>query len=274
MAAAQNSSSSSARPRVLVTGGGSGLGLALATRYAAQGAQLLLVDIDAARAEAARAGLPGEGHLAFTADVGDDASMEALHEAVVRAVGGVDVLLNNAGIASGGPLIGSTMDEWRRLLEINLLGVVRGTQRFLPGMVERGHGHVISTASFAGLAGAPGIMTYGVAKAAVVAFSEQLRAEMHDTGVAVSVICPAFFQTNLLQNFHGNTAVRGMAAKMMERSSDTVDTVADACFRALSAREFLVIPTRAEPMRWRLKRWFPNWYFKKLIETSNQMRRS
>lgn len=261
------------RDRVLLTGGGSGLGLALAQRYARDGARLLIADLDPVRARAAVAALPGAGHLAFEVDVGDDASVAALTAQVDAEAGGVDVLVNNAGIASGGPLLGTDMIEWRRLIEVDLLGVVRGTLAFLPGMVERGRGHVVSTASFAGLAGAPGVMSYGVAKAGVVAFSEQLRAEMHGTGVDVSVLCPAFFRTNLLENFHGDAKVRGMAARMMERSPDTLDSVADAAYAALQARRFLVLPTRHEPMRWRIKRWFPEWYFKKLVETTARMRR-
>ena len=191
MAAGSTNPASTTRPRVLITGAGSGLGLALAQRYARDGARVLCVDLDPARAQAASSGLPGDGHLAFQADVGDDASIDALKAEVDAAVGGVDVLVNNAGIASGGALLGTDMAEWRRLIEVDLLSVVRGTLAFLPGMVERGRGHVVSTASFAGLAGAPGIMSYGVAKAGVVAFSEQLRAEMHGTGVDVSVLCPA-----------------------------------------------------------------------------------
>jgi NAD(P)-dependent dehydrogenase (short-subunit alcohol dehydrogenase family) len=266
-------SPSTARERVLITGGGSGLGLGLAQRYARDGAQLLIVDIDLARAQAAAVSLPGGGHLAFQADVGDDASISALKSAVESAVGGVDVLINNAGIASGGPLLGTDMAEWRRLIEVDLLSVVRGTLAFLPGMVERGRGHVASTASFAGLAGAPGIMSYGVAKAGVVAFSEQLRAEMHGTGVDVSVFCPAFFRTNLLENFHGDAKVRGMASRMMDKSPDTLDSVADVTYAALKAKTFLILPTKHEPMRWRIKRWFPNWYFKKLMQTAGAMRR-
>ncbi|WP_397596860.1 SDR family NAD(P)-dependent oxidoreductase [Silanimonas sp.] len=273
MAAGSTNPASSARLRVLITGAGSGLGLALAQRYARDGACLLCVDLDPARAQAAASSLPGDGHLAFQADVGDDASIDALKAAVEQAVGGVDVLVNNAGIASGGALLGTDMAEWRRLIEVDLLSVVRCTLAFLPGMVERGRGHVVSTASFAGLAGAPGIMSYGVAKAGVVAFSEQLRAEMHGTGVDVSVLCPAFFRTNLLENFHGDAKVRGMASRMMDKSPDTLDSVADATYAALQARTFLVLPTKHEPMRWRLKRWFPNWYFKKLMETAGAMRR-
>lgn len=273
MAAGSTNPASTTRPRVLITGAGSGLGLALAQRYARDGARVLCVDLDPARAQAASSGLPGDGHLAFQADVGDDASMDALKAEVDAAVGGVDVLVNNAGIASGGALLGTDMAEWRRLIEVDLLSVVRGTLAFLPGMVERGRGHVVSTASFAGLAGAPGIMSYGVAKAGVVAFSEQLRAEMHGTGVDVSVLCPAFFRTNLLENFHGDNKVRGMASRMMDKSPDTLDSVADATYAALQARTFLVLPTKHEPMRWRLKRWFPSWYFKKLMETAGAMRR-
>jgi short-subunit dehydrogenase len=132
---------------------------------------------------------------------------------------------------------------------------------------------VVSTASFAGLAGAPGIMSYGVAKAGVVAFSEQLRAELHGSGVAVSVLCPSFFRTNLLENFHGDPTVRGLAGRMMDRSPDTLDAVADRSYAGLRAGRFLVLPTRAEPMRWRIKRWFPNWYFKKLVEAAALTRR-
>ena len=116
---------------VLITGAGSGLGLALAQRHAARGDVVACVDLHGERAEAARAALPGSGHIALTADVGDDASMEALRDAVLAQWGAPDVLVNNAGIASGGTLLESTMDEWREVLEINLLGVVRGCQALL-----------------------------------------------------------------------------------------------------------------------------------------------
>ena len=252
--------------RVLITGAGSGLGRGLALRYARHGARMACVDVIGARAEETRAMLPGSGHLAFTADVGSDESMQALHEAVQREWGGVDVLVNNAGIASGGPMTETTMAEWDRVLNIDLLSVVRGCRLFVPGMVERGHGQVLSTASFAGLAGAPGMMTYGVAKAAVVALSEQLRAEMHGKGVAVGVICPAFFKTNLCETAIGNPKVAQLAQKLMERAPDTVDSVSDAVYAAAERGEFLIIPTRDEPMRWRIKRWFPNLYFRQLMK--------
>jgi len=252
--------------RVLITGGGSGLGRGLAHRYARAGDRVAVVDLLGERADTVRAELPGTGHLAFTADVGSDASMQALADAVQARWGGVDVLVNNAGIASGGPMLETTMAEWDKVLNIDLLSVVRGCRLFVPGMVAQGRGQVLSTASFAGLAGAPGMMTYGVAKAAVVALSEQLRAEMHDKGVTVGVICPAFFKTNLCETAIGNPKVAQLAQKLMERAPDTVDSVSDAVFAAAERGEFLIIPTRDEPMRWRMKRWFPKLYFKQLMK--------
>jgi NAD(P)-dependent dehydrogenase (short-subunit alcohol dehydrogenase family) len=246
--------------RVLVTGAGSGLGRALAQRYAASGARVACVDLDVPRSEATRALLPGAGHLALAADVASDAEMQALHDAIVAQWGGLDVLVNNAGIASGGTLVETTMDEWQRILDVDLLSVVRGCRLFLPGMLAQGRGQVVNTASFAGLAGAPGLMTYGVAKAAVVALSEQLRAEVGPRGVRVSVLCPSFFRTNLCESGIGNPATMGMARKLMDSAPDTVDTVADKAFADAERDVFLILPTRREPMRWRLKRWFPALY--------------
>lgn len=250
--------------RVLITGAGSGLGLALAERYARGGCAVACVDVRGDRAEAARAGLPGEGHLAFTANVGEESSMQALHAAVSARWPVLDVLVNNAGIASGGSLVETTPEEWRRVLEINLLGVVRGCRLFLPAMLERGRGRIMNVASFAGLAGAPAIMSYGVAKAGVVALSEQLRAEVHGRGVRVSVVCPAFFRTNLLENWEGSAGMRETAGRLIERSPDTLEGVADKVFAQAEAGRFLILPTKREPLRWRLKRWFPELYFRQV----------
>ncbi|MFZ5636406.1 MAG: SDR family NAD(P)-dependent oxidoreductase [Pseudomonadota bacterium] len=252
--------------RVLITGAGSGFGLALAQRYARAGSRVACVDLIAERANAARASLDGDGHLAFVADVGDDASMQALHDAVQSAWGGVDVLVNNAGIASAGDMVDTTMDEWRKILEIDLLGVVRGCRLFLPAMIAAKRGQILNTASFAGLAGAPGIMSYGVAKAGVVMLSEQLRAELHDSGVRVGVICPAFFRTNLVETAIADERTKARILRLMDRSPDTVDSVADKVFAAAERGEFLIIPTKREPMRWRMKRWWPSLYFRMLLK--------
>jgi NAD(P)-dependent dehydrogenase (short-subunit alcohol dehydrogenase family) len=257
-----------AQRRVLITGAGSGLGRALAERHALRGDAVACADLDRGRAEATCAVLSGSGHLAFAVDVGSDASMQALADEVRAVWGAIDVLYNNAGIASGGPMVETTMDEWRRILEVDLLGVVRGCRLFLPPMLAAGRGVIVTTASFAGLAGAPGIMSYGVAKAGVVALSEQLRAEVTPRGVQVSVVCPSFFRTNLMEGALGSEKVKSMALRMMDRAPDTLDSVADAVFDQVAAGRFLILPTRREPLRWRIKRFFPEFYFRKLLKAS------
>ena len=250
---------------VLITGAGSGLGRALAERHAVRGDAVACADLDRGRAEATCAALPGSGHLAFAVDVGSDESMQALADEVRAVWGRLDFLYNNAGIASGGPMVETTMEEWRRILEVDLLGVVRGCRLFLPEMLAAGRGAIVNTASVAGLAGAPGIMTYGVAKAGVVALSEQLRAEVATRGVQVSVVCPSFFRTNLMEGALGSERVRSMALRMMDSSPDTIDSVADAVFEQVGKGRFLILPTRREPMRWRMKRWLPEAYFRMLL---------
>ena len=254
------------RRRILVTGAGSGLGQALALRYARTGARVACVDLTVARAEATRVLLEGDEHLALAADVASDAAMQQLFDQIALEWDGLDVLVNNAGIASGGPMLETTMEEWRRLLEVDLLSVVRGCRLFLPGMLAQGSGQILSTASFAGLAGAPNMMTYGVAKAGVVALSEQLRAEMHGKNIKVGVICPSFFRTNLIDTAIGSVKVKQLALKLMDASPDSLDSVADKVFAAGERGDFLILPTRHEPMRWRLKRWFPAIYFRMLVK--------
>lgn len=251
--------------RVLITGAGSGLGRALALRYAKAGAAVACVDLQLQRAEETHSLLAGSGHCALQADVGSDDSMQALASEINTRWSGVDVLINNAGIASGGPLLDAPISEWREVLEINLLGVVRGCLAFLPGMVERRAGQVLNIASFAAIAGAPNIMSYGVAKSGVLTLSEQLRAEMVAHDVTVSVACPAFFRTNLLQSWRGSARMRGFAERMMETSADSLDEVADRLFAGAERGDFLILPTRKEKGRWRIKRFFPEFYFRKLM---------
>lgn len=258
--------------RVLITGAGSGLGRALARRYAASGARVACVDLSVERSELTRASLPGQGHLALAADVASDEAMEQLHETVVARWGGLDVLVNNAGIASAGLMVDTTMSEWRQVLETNLLSVVRGCRLFIPDMLAKGSGQVINTASFAAIASAPGAMTYGVAKAGVLALSEQLRAEVGPAGIRVSVICPSFFRTNLCDHVVGNTAAKGLVMKLMDNSPDTLDSVADRTFAQAEAGRFLILPTVREPRLWRIKRFFPELYFRLMLKRTTALR--
>jgi NAD(P)-dependent dehydrogenase (short-subunit alcohol dehydrogenase family) len=254
--------------RVLITGAGSGLGQALALRYGRDGHRIACADIRIERAQATVDQLTAAGvdALALAVDVADPDSVAALEQSLRRAWGGVDVLVNNAGVSSAGSVADTSLEDWHWMLQVNLMGVVHGCRSFLPGLVAQRRGRIINIASYAALAGAPGIAPYAVAKAGVVALSESLRAELDGTGVGVSVACPSFFPTRLLENFRAPaTRYRTMAEKLMSASRTDATRVADAIVRAAAAGTFLILPTPDEPARWRLKRWFPDLYFKLLM---------
>lgn len=261
--------------RALITGAGSGLGLALARRYATAGYTIAVADLDLVRAESAvgTLGGAGAGHFAVQVDVGSDDSVAAMVAAVnTRWPDGFDVLINNAGVATAGSVADSSLEDWQWVLNINLLGVVRGMKAFVPMFRRRGSGLILSTASFAGLAGAPNIASYGTAKAGVIALSEMLRAEVVEQGVRVGVICPSFFKTNLLDTARGNERFKAVAGNLMATAKETADDIADYVFRAAERGDFMIIPTGPERTRWRVKRWFPEYYFRQLMKFTRMMR--
>lgn len=248
---------------VLITGAGSGLGAAFADHYASQGWLVVVADVNVERAEETGARITAKGGKVLVAplDITREAEWEALrHTLAVQSIT-VDLLVNNAGVASGGPTLAADLDEWQWMLDVNLLGLVRGCRCFVPDMLKRGSGQIINIASFAGLAGAPGLGSYGVAKAAVVAFSESLRAELEPQGIRVSVACPAFFKTRLLDSFRGTPRMLKTAAKLMDEAKQSADDIASAIATSAANGEFLIIPTATERRRWWWKRHFPAIYF-------------
>ncbi len=260
--------------RVLITGAGSGLGRAFAEFLAARGDRVACVDIHAARADETQKMLPENGHLALQADVGSDASIAELRAQVLAAWNGIDMLINNAGIACGGEIAHSSAADWQRSININLLGVVRGVREFVPLLEAQKRGHVINVASFAGLAGAPGLGAYGVAKAAVVALSESLRAELRPKGVGVSVLCPSFFKTNLMQSYDGDpkSMLATMARHLMEKSDINAADVARFAIEQSERGVFMLLPHKETRWRWRLKRWFPEYYFREILKYVQKQR--
>lgn len=254
--------------RVLITGAGSGLGRELALVYAARGDRVACVDQYADRADETVKKLPGGGHLALVADVGSDAAMAALKAQVQGAWDGLDVLVNNAGIACGGECAHTSMADWQRALNVNLMGVVRGVREFVPMMEAKGSGRVVNVASFAGLAGAPGLGAYGVSKAGVVALSEGMRGELLPKGISVSVLCPSFFRTRLLESFQGSAAtpLRHMAEKLMDQSPIDAADVARYTVEQSEKGVFLLLPHKDTRVRWWLKRWLPGVYFREVMK--------
>lgn len=241
--------------RVLVTGAGSGLGKALAARFAAGGDRVLLTDVDAAAGEAAAAAL---GQRFLPLDVTSDASWEAARQWCRDEWGGLDVLVNNAGVGAGGRMEKVPMEDWDWIIEINLKGVVRGCRTFIPDFKEQGAGHLVNVASLAAVMMLPAMGSYNVTKAGVLALSETLRYELEPYGIGTTVVCPAFFPTNLNDRLRSpDKAAAELSVKLMESTRLTADQVASQVYDAVAARRFMVL-SRGEAVRAaRLKRFLP-----------------
>ena len=177
----------------LVTGAASGIGRAMAERFAAEGMELVLVDVDEANLERTAAELGGEAHVV---DVTDTEALEAL----ARNVPTVHVLCPNAGVAPVGPLLDMDKATWDWLLGVNLHQVVHLTRLYGPRMVEQGDGHIVYTASGAGILAVPTLGPYCVTKHGVVALAETLFVELQGTGVGVSVLCPGLVKTGIFES--------------------------------------------------------------------------
>ncbi len=225
--------------RVLVTGAASGLGLALVRALVARGDHVLATDVQAERPDA----LP-EAAAYLPLDVRSDEAWAAALAHVRETWGGLDLLVNNAGVAAGGRIDVATMDEWHWIVDINLLGVVRGCRTFTPLFKEQGSGHIVNTASLAGLVHAPGMAAYNTVKAGVVALSETLSHELAPHGIDVSVVCPSFFRTNLGSSFQGADTEMEAAGKKMVSGSQALGRAGRRHRRARHRR-----PPRRHPHR-------------------------
>ncbi|MBW3667959.1 MAG: SDR family NAD(P)-dependent oxidoreductase [Actinobacteria bacterium] len=188
---------------VFITGGGQGIGLAIARAFAGEGAKLALVDLDPAALDRARAELREVTDVAtFVLDVRDRDAFARVADEAEDLLGPVDVVCNNAGVGGGAGASTMTYEAWDWVLDINLGGVVNGVQTFVPRLIERGRGHIVNTASIAGLAPVAGKSSfiYATSKYAVVGLSELLRIDLEARGVGVSVLCPGRVATQIFEN--------------------------------------------------------------------------
>ncbi|WKX71591.1 SDR family oxidoreductase [Streptomyces sp. XD-27] len=241
---------------VLVTGAASGIGRATAFAFAEAGARVVAVDRDtegAARtAELARLiGAPRA--WAETADVSDEQAMEKLAAKVAAEYGVVDVLVNNAGIGMAGSFMDTTTDDWRKVLDVNLWGVIHGCRAFGRQMAERGEGgHIVNTASLAAYQPSKALPAYSTSKAAVLMLSECLRAELAGQGIGVSAICPGIVNTNITATtrFTGvpeeeQKRRQSRTSQLYARRNYPPEKVAEAVLRAV-ARNQAVVPVTPE----------------------------
>lgn len=253
---------------VLITGAGSGIGRATAFAFAESGARVVAVDRDAesaARTAELSRLLGAPEAWAETVDVSDEQAMEKLAAKVATEYGVVDVLVNNAGIGLGGPFLDTTVEDWKKVLDVNLWGVIHGCRLFGRQMAERGQGgHIVNTASAAAYQPSKALSAYGTSKAAVLMLSESLRAELAGQGIGVSAICPGFVNTGITgtARFAGVDAAeekrrQKRAARLYKLRNYPPEKVADAILRAV-VRNQAVVPVTPEARGTRaLARWAP-----------------
>lgn len=260
--------------RMMITGAGSGLGREIALRWAREGWQLALSDVSDGGLQQTLALVREAGGDGFVqrCDVRDYSQLTALAQACEEKLGGIDVIVNNAGVASGGFFAELSLEDWDWQIAINLMGVVKGCKAFLP-LLERSQGRIINIASMAALMQGPAMSNYNVAKAGVVALSESLLVELRQQAVAVHVVCPSFFQTNLLDSFRGPTpAMKAQVGKLLESSPISASDIAACIYDEVARGTFMILPHEQGRQAWQLKQQNPQALSNEMAEMAVRMR--
>lgn len=240
----------------VITGAASGIGRACAEAFAAEGARVVLADVNVDRLEAVGEAIRAAGGeaVAVRCDVSSDADVDALAAATEAAFGPADVLMNNAGVMLRGPLEKMPIADWQWIMDINFFGAVRGVRAFLPAMLARGSGHIVNTASIGGLLGGrPHSAGYSASKFALVGYSETLHAHVRPKGVGVSVLCPGGVRTNLPEQIRLSEAAEGPEGYGLDEAfgpeAAEPDAVAKLVLDAVAEDRFLILTDpRHQPM--------------------------
>ena len=255
--------------RVLVTGAASGLGLALVRRLADRGCRVLATDVHTELPESLQ-GLDRVSYLSL--DVTQDVDWAKARDWVVEEWDGLDYLFNNTGVAAGGRIELSEMDQWQWIVDINLLGVARGCRTFTPMLKAQGSGHIVNTASAAGLVHPPRMSEYNAVKAGVVALSETLLHELKPYGVRVSVICPTFFKTNLTASLRGkDESANTSAAKLIDNAKLSADVIAGRVITGVEKGKHIILTDRDGRIAYAAKRFARPLYYSMMSKASVQM---
>lgn len=258
-----------AHPRAVVTGAGSGLGRAFVLAIAERtGARILASDLDekAAAETAAMARARGADAISMRCDVSVLADVEAMRDEANRRFGAVDLVVNNAGVAVSGDVGEIAIEDWNWIVSINLMGVVHGCHVFVPQLRRQHQGHIINVASAAGLIASAGMGPYNATKFAVVGLSEGLSLELRPDQVGVTVLCPTFFPTGILDAARGvaDPKLRDVALARMKASKLDALGVAKAALKSADKDDLYCIPMADGRAMWALKRMNPEGWYKKL----------
>jgi NAD(P)-dependent dehydrogenase (short-subunit alcohol dehydrogenase family) len=237
----------------VVTGAASGIGLAATERFLVEGMRVVLVDVEAEALdrEVSRLSSRGGDVLGVVCDVRDPVAVSNVAERTLSAFGGVHVVFNNAGVGPVGPMLDTTPADWRWIVDVNILGVAHGVTAFGPILRDAGEGHIINTASEAGLVSSQALGMYTATKHAVVGLSESLYRELEGTGVHVHCLCPNLVDTKIFESERnrddevthtaGQTATLAPLREAIRELGITTETVASAIMDALRSEKFWIL---------------------------------
>jgi NAD(P)-dependent dehydrogenase (short-subunit alcohol dehydrogenase family) len=258
--------------RVLITGGASGLGKSLVEQYLARGDRVLFTDIHHERAGETLSALQSRGELHFLqADVCRGEDWSRLVEWTGHHWGGLDVLVNNAGVAASGRFDRIPMEDWEWIIEVNLKSVVRGCRAFVPMMKQQRSGHLVNIASLAAFGSVPAMSSYNVTKSGVVSLSETLRYELAPYGIRTTVACPAFFQSNLAESLRSTEpSMEQTVRKLLSRGKLSADQVAAIIVQGQLRGRFLVLPQSVGRKLHFTKRFLPFLFSRELRRLAGQ----
>jgi NAD(P)-dependent dehydrogenase (short-subunit alcohol dehydrogenase family) len=253
------------KKRVIITGAGSGLGRATALEFAKREWNIGIAEINKKRAEETADLVRREGGTALVlpCDVTKPKDFEKVLNRAAKEWGGVDILINNAGVAAAGYFEKIPLDRWDWILDINLRSIIFGCHVFIPLFKQQGYGHIVNVASNAGIASLPEMGSYNVTKAAAISASETLRSELSPHNIGVTVVCPTFFRTNLMDQFTSpDERQKKMAEKFFEKSKTSSEKIARHIISSIEKNRFYVITQADGKFTWWSKRHFPELYFK------------
>jgi NAD(P)-dependent dehydrogenase (short-subunit alcohol dehydrogenase family) len=251
--------------RAFITGAGSGLGRELCKELAADKWTIGICDISEKGLTETAELITNAGGKAipYLMDVADKTAYQTVAENFLEKTGGIDLLVNNAGVGDGSPFEEYGLDNWEWITGINQMGVIYGCHYFIPTMKTQQSGHIINISSIAAVATAPNMSPYNTTKAAVKALSETLYAELKEHGISVSVAMPFFFRTNVLQHARGQHAdSKEMGKYMVHGAKQSADAMAKRLLKKAGAGKFHILFPAQAILFFHLKRLFPMSFLK------------
>jgi NAD(P)-dependent dehydrogenase (short-subunit alcohol dehydrogenase family) len=250
----------------IITGGASGIGRAIAGELAKRGCEVILADRQAALAEESATAIRNAGGraTAVEVDVTDFAAVQRLVNGTSERAGRLDFMFNNAGIGFFGPAAELSIADWDLIIDVNLRGVVHGVQAASAVMLRQGFGHIVNTSSLAGLMPTPGVAAYAATKHAVVGLSKSVRAELAPAGVRLSVVCPGFVRTPILDNCRKNGRLHVEIPPHLERRiwkttrAIPADVFASKVLDAVAKNRPIIVVPAWWKVFWLINRLFPS----------------